>query len=164
MLERAMRGKHLIGGLVGVSLVAISTATGAQAQTKPTTPVTPTSKGAFGRLSLGNQKVAAALYYAQSTGDSRNGTTIAVRALTLEEIAAKRGRGQAWGQIFRELKAQGLVHEKSLGQVVARYQQTLETTPGLLASDTSGGRSNANEAGSNGSAGGAVHGVGKGGK
>ena len=108
--------------------------------------------------------MAAALYYAQSTGDSTNGTTIAVRALTLEEIAAKRGRGQAWGQIFRELKAQGLVHEKSLGQVVARYQQTLDTTPGLLASDTSGGRSNANEVGSNGSAGGAVHRVGKGGK
>ena len=159
-----MRGKHLIRGLVGVSLVAIFTATGAQAQTKTKTPVTPTSKGAFDRLSLGNQKVAAALYYAQSTGDSTNGTTIAVRALTLEEIAAKRGRGQEWGQIFRELKAQGLVHEKSLGQVVARYQQTLDTTPGLLASDTSGGRSNANEVGSNGSAGGAVHRVGKGGK
>ena len=159
-----MRVKHLIRGLVGVSLVAIFAATGAQAQPKPKTPVTPASRGAFDKLSLGNQKVAAALYYAQSTGDSRNGTTIAVRALTLEEIAAKRGRGQAWGEIFRELKAQGLVHEKSLGQVVARYQQTLDTTPGLLASDTSGGRSNANEVGSNGSAGGAVHGVGKGGK
>lgn len=147
-----------------VSVVASFAASSAGAQTQSKTPATSASKGAFDRLSLGNQKVAAALYYAQSTGVSANGTTAASRPLTLQEIAAKRGRGQAWGQIFRELKAQGLVHEKSLGQVVARYQQTLDATPGLLASDTRGIRSNAYEAGSNGSAGGAVHGVGKGGK
>ena len=162
-----MRGKHLVRRLMVVTVVAIFAASGAGAQTKPGTPATSAtsaSKGAFDRLSLGNQKVAAALYYAQSTGASANGTTAAGRPLTLQEIAAKRGRGEAWGQIFRELKAQGLVHEKSLGQVVARYQQTLDATPGLLASDTSGIRSNAYEAGSTGSAGGAVHGVVKGGK
>jgi len=158
-----MKGKRLVGRLMAVSVVVIALASGAQAQTKPTAPPKPAAKGAFDKLSLGNQKVAAALYYAQSPR-STNGVTHASRRLTLEEISSKRGRGQTWGQIFRELKAQGLVQEKSLGQVVARYQQTLDATPGLLASDVSGGRSTAYEAGASGSEGGAVHGVGKGGK
>jgi hypothetical protein len=157
-----MVGQHLIRRLMVVCVVAIFAVSGAHAQTKPKTPATAASKGAFDKLSLGNQKVAAALYHAQSSGVGSSGTTPAGRPLTLEEISAKRGRGQAWGQIFRELKAQGLVHEKSLGQAVARYQKTLDASPGLLASDTS--RSNAPEVGSNDSAGGAVHGVGKGGK
>ena len=159
-----MRGKRLVRSLMAVSAVVIALVSGTEAQTKkPTPPATPAAKGSFDKLSLGNQKVAAALYYAQSPR-SANGVVPASRRLTLEEIAGKRGRGQTWGQIFRELKAQGLVQEKSLGQVVARYQQTLDTTPGLLASDASGGRSNAHEAGAHGSEGGAVHGVGKGGK
>ena len=163
----AMRGKYLIRSLLVVSVAAVFAAGGAQAQTKPKTPATSAPKGAFDKLSLGNQKVASALYQAQSTGvpdSGATGTAPATRLFTLEEIAAKRRAGQQWGQIFRDMKAQGLVHEKSLGQVVARYQQTLDATPGLLASDTSGSRPNAYEAGSNGSAGGAAHGVGKGGK
>lgn len=146
-----------------VSVAAIFAASVADAETKPKTPVTTTAKSAFGQLSFGNQKVAAALYHAQNTGIS-NGTAPRSRALTLEEIAAKRRGGQTWGQVFRELKAQGLVHEESLGQVVARYQKMLDATPGLLASDMSGGRSNASEGRTNGSARGAAHDVGKGGK
>ena len=144
-----MRGKRLVRRLVVMSVVAIFAASGVQAQTKAKTPVTPASTDAFDKLSLGNQKVASALYQAQSAPASTKRTTQAARPLTLEEIAAKRRSGQEWGQIFRELKAQGLVQEKSLGQVVARYQQTLDARPGLLASDSSGGRSNAHEAASN---------------
>jgi hypothetical protein len=158
-----MRGKRHVRRLLTVSVVVLALVSGAQAQTKPTAPATPVARGAFDKLSLGNQKVAAALYYAQSPR-SASGATHASRRLTLEEIATKRGRGQTWGQIFRDMKAQGLVQERTLGQVVARYQQTLDTTPGLLASDARGGRSSAYEAGANGSAGGAVHGVAKGGK
>ena len=158
-----MRGTQLLRRLVAVSVAVIALVSGAQAQTKPTAPATPAAKGSFDKLSLGNQKVAAALYYAQSPR-SANGVIPASRRLTLEELAAKRGRGQTWNEIFRELKGQGLVQEKTLGQIVARYQQTLDTTSGLLASDASEGRSSAYEAGANGSAGGAVHGVGKGGK
>jgi hypothetical protein len=159
-----MRGKDLIHRLMVVSVVTIFAASGAQAQTKPKTPVTSASTRAFDKLSLGNQKVAAALYEAQSSGvaaTSTNGTTPAGRPLTLEEIAAKRRGGQAWGQIFREMKAQGLVHEKSLGQVVGKYQQSSDAR---VAGDSGGGKSNAFEVSSNGSAGGAAHGVGKGGK
>lgn len=158
-----MRGMRLLRRLVAVGVVVMALVSGAQAQTKPTAPGTPGARGAFDKLSLGNQKVAAALYYAQSPRGA-NGVIPASRRLTLEELASKRGRGQTWNAIFRELKGQGLVQEKTLGQVVARYQQTLDTTSGLLASDVSEVRSSAYEAGANGSAGGAVHGVGKGGK
>ena len=144
-----MRRKDLLQTLAIVTVLTIITVAGAAAQTKPRAPVASTPSGAYDKLSLGNQKVASALYQAQSAPASTKRTTQAARPLTLEEIAAKRRSGQEWGQIFRELKAQGLVQEKSLGQVVARYQQTLDARPGLLASDTSGGRSNAHEAASN---------------
>ena len=159
-----MRVKHLIHTLAVMSAVTVFAVGGAQAQTKPKSPATTPSRGAFDKLSLGNQKVAAALYYAQSADGAAKGATPSRRPLTLEAIAAKRQSGQTWGQIFRDLKAQGLVHDKSLGQVVARYQQTLDSTPGLLASDASGGRPSVHGAGSDGSVGGAAHGVGKGGK
>ena len=121
-----MQPRQAFRKLAVVSIVTIFAA-GAQAQTKPGT-VTPSS--AYSKLSLGNQKVASALYQAQTPAV---GTT--ARPLSLEQIAAKRRSGQAWGQIFRELKAQGLVHEKSLGQVVARYQKTTEEAHSVVASD-----------------------------
>jgi hypothetical protein len=97
-----------------------------------------TKSGAFDKLSLGNQKVAFALYQAQSFGVAAtiaNGSTPASKPLTLEQIAAKRRSGQAWGPIFREMKALGLVHEKTLGQVVARYHQTFDAPSSAVASD-----------------------------
>jgi len=80
-----------------------------------------TSTPAFDKLSLGNQKVAASLHQAQTPGTSPTGSAIGL--LTLQQIASKRLSGQSWGQIFREMKAQGLVQEKSLSQVVSRYGQ-----------------------------------------
>src|SRR5215471_17758034 len=155
-----MRSKHLLKSLAVVSALAIVASAGAQAQTKPKAPVAASPSSAYAKLSYGNQKVAAALYQAQNpaVASTANGAAPAARPLTLEEIAAKRRSGQAWGQIFRDMKAQGLVHEKSLGQVVARYQQASDTAPGPLASDGSPGRLHAAEADSNGSASGAAHG------
>src|SRR5262245_65832640 len=89
--RNAMRGKHLVRRLMAVSVVVIALVSGAQAQTKPTAPATPAAKGAFDKLSLGNQKVAAALYYAQSPRGT-NGVIPASRRHTLEELAAKRDR------------------------------------------------------------------------
>ena len=76
--------------------------------------------GAYERLSPGNQKVARALFDAQAA--------VAVPApgsgktLTLDEIAAQRQGGQAWGQVFHSMKTRGLLHESNLGQVVNRYE------------------------------------------
>jgi hypothetical protein len=162
-----MRPRSLTWGLAIVSVLTIYGAPGTLAQTKAQTPAKQVAPSAFNTLSLGNQKVAAALYQAQSSGVAAmlaNGTAPASRPLSLEEIAAKRRAGQAWGPIFREMKARGLVHEKSLGQVVARYQQALDAAPGMVASDDGGGKFHALDVGSNGYAGGAAHGVGKGGK
>jgi len=159
-----MRSKHLIQSLAVLSALAM--VAGAEAQTKPKAPVAASPSSAYDRLSFGNQKVAAALYQAQNpiVASSGHGVAPAARPLTLEELASKRRNGQTWGQIFREMKAQGLVHEKSLGQVVARYQQTSNAIPGSQGSDSGAGRFNAPEAASGGYASGAAHGVGKGGK
>jgi len=161
-----MRRHRLIPGLVVVSVLTIATTTGAQVQPKPRAPAAPTTSRAYDKLSLGNQKVASALYQAQSSvvaAVAANGSSPASRPLTLEEIATKRRGGQAWGQIFRDMKAHGLVHERTLGQVVANYLQAVDAPPAMVASDSSGGKSSALEIRSNGS-GGAAHGVGKGGK
>jgi hypothetical protein len=90
-----------------------------------------TSAPAFDKLSLGNKKVAASLYQAQTAGTSPTGSPI--RPLTLQQIASKRLSGQSWGQIFREMKTQGLVQEKSLSQVVSRYGQVADSEQGMIA-------------------------------
>jgi hypothetical protein len=101
--------------VIGTVMAGLAVGSTARAQTKST------PSGAFDRLSLGNQKVAASLYEAQNAGTSPTGSTL--KPLTLNQIAAKRQAGQAWGQIFRYMKSQGLLHEKTLRQVVTRYGQ-----------------------------------------
>lgn len=159
-----MRRHKLIPGLVAVSILTIATAAGAQ--TKPKAPGAPTTARAYDKLSLGNQKVASALYQAQSSvvaAIAANGSTPASRPLTLEEIAARRRGGQAWGQIFRDMKAQGLVTERTLGRVVANYLQAADASPPMVASDSSG-KFGALEIGPTGLTSAAAHGVVKGGK
>ena len=154
----------LIPSLVVVSILTIATATGAQVQTKPKAPAT--QARAYDKLSLGNQKVASALFQAQSsvvTGITVNGSARASRPLTLEEIAVRRRSGQTWGQIFRDMKAHGLVHERTLGLVVANYLQSADTPPRMVASDTGSSGSTALEIEPTASVP-AAHGVGKGGK
>jgi len=73
---------------------------------------TPSPSGAYASLSPGNQKIARALFEAQTT-----------KPLTLDQIAAKKQSGQGWGKVFQDMKAQGLVQEKNLGQVVSRYHR-----------------------------------------
>ena len=86
----------------------------------PRPSATPSPKGAFESLSPGNQKIARALFEAQKTGSA--GTT-PVKPLTLDEIAAKKQSGEGWGRVFKEMKVQGLVRDKNLGQVVSRHQR-----------------------------------------
>jgi hypothetical protein len=72
------------------------------------------SGGAFSKLSPGQQKIARALFDAQTQGPN------APRPLTLDEIAMKRQAHQGWGEVFKDMKAAGLLTDKSLGQVVRR--------------------------------------------
>ncbi len=88
------------------------------ATTQPATAAPATTEGAFDRLSPGNQKIARALFEAQATSGAA--TAPSPTPLTLDEIAVKKLDGQGWGNVFKDMKAQGLVQEKNLGQVVSR--------------------------------------------
>lgn len=111
--------RRLAPVVFGIVVGGLALVSAASAQTVSKPPVTP--QGAFHKLSLGNQKVAASLYEAQNPGTLATGSTL--KPLTLNQIAGKRQAGQGWGQIFRDMQAQGLVHEKTLRQVVTRYGQ-----------------------------------------
>jgi len=161
-----MRRKTLISGLVVASVLTIATAAAAQVQTKAKVPAPPPASHAYDKLSLGNQKVASALYQAQSsraTAIKAGGSSPAPKPLSLEEIATRRRSGQTWGQIFRDMKAQGLVQERTLGQVVANYLKTVDEPARMLASDRSTGRTSPLEVESYGYAE-TAQGIGKGGK
>jgi len=145
--------------------VALGLATGSVAHAqKPAS----TTTGAFDKLSTGNQKVASALFQAQSGSTST--------PLTLDEIAAKKQSGKGWGEVFKSMQAQGLVQEKNLGQVVSKYNHSAKgvvtTASGRVVSDQTSNATNATESNGNGhafgasnnSVGGAAHGSSKGGK
>ena len=92
------------------------------ASSSPVSGQTPElSNGAYERLSPGNQKIARALFEAQAAVPIP-GPTSGAKTLTLDEIAAQRRGGQAWGQVFHGMKTRGLLHESNLGQVVSRYE------------------------------------------
>lgn len=74
-----------------------------------------TGTGAFAQLPPGEQKIARALFEAQSTSASA--------PLTLDEIAAKKQGQQGWGEIFKQMKTQGLLTQKNLGQVVTGFER-----------------------------------------
>ncbi len=58
---------------------------------------------AYEQLSAGNRTIARALVEAQ-VGQGRR--------LTLEEIASRRLGGETWSQVFRSLRARGLVRDR----------------------------------------------------
>jgi hypothetical protein len=89
----------------------------------PTSAQTPgLVSGAYERMSAANQKIARALFDAQAVAVAPAPDSSSGKALTLDEIAAQKQNGTAWGQVFSAMKARGLLLEKSLGQVVSRYE------------------------------------------
>ncbi len=103
--------RWIVMGLMGALLLT----EGVAAQTTTTQP-----SGAFDRLSPGNQKIARALFEAQPAPESRTAGATTPTPWTLDEIAAHKQSGQGWGNVFKDMKAQGLVQDKNLGQVVSR--------------------------------------------
>ena len=83
------------------------------------TQATGMSTGAFHNLSPGGQRIAQSLYNAQNPS---SGTT----KLTLDQIAGMKGR-EGWGRVFKEMKSDGLVQAKNLGQVVSGHAQMTST-------------------------------------
>ena len=104
-MRNAIHAFRVVLAVVG----ALGVAVGAWAQT--------TSTGAFASLSPGEQKIARALFEAQSTS---GGAT----PLTLDQIAAKKKEGHTgWGQVFKQMKEQNLLTDKNLGQVVSNFER-----------------------------------------
>lgn len=91
----------------------------AQSSTRSTAGATGTTT--FDSLSPGNQKIANALFSAQNT----TGTTRT--PLTKDQIAGLKGT-EGWGKVFKEMKADGLVQAKNLGQVVSANQHQLNAS------------------------------------
>jgi hypothetical protein len=102
----------------GTGTQSTSTGTGAQS-TGAGTRTTTTSTGAFQNLSPGGQRIAQSLFSAQHPP---TGT----QALTLDQIATMKGR-EGWGRVFKEMKADGLVQARNLGQVVSGHAHTAST-------------------------------------
>jgi hypothetical protein len=107
----------------GSTLAALMLLFGATTATAQTAhPVTPA--GAYEAMSPGNQNVARALHEAQSltpvppTGGSR-------KPLSLEQIASMKQSTSGWGQVFKDMQKKGLLlKDKTLAQIVSRYNQT----------------------------------------
>ena len=102
------------------------------ASSSPTGAQTPgLVNGAYERMSAGNQKIARALFDAQAAAVAPappGSSTTASKTLSLDEIAAQKQNGTAWGQVFSAMKARGLLLEKTLGQVVTRYEHQAANT------------------------------------
>ena len=41
----------------------------------------------------------------------------------IEQIAQERRSGRKWGEVFQEMKSQGLIQAETLGQVLGRYDR-----------------------------------------
>lgn len=77
----------------------------------------PASAATFAALPPGEQKIVRALYEAQPASSPT------FKPLTLNQIAARKGAGEGgWGQVFKDMKAQGYVSQKNLGAVVSAYE------------------------------------------
>jgi hypothetical protein len=70
-------------------------------------------------LGVGELTIARALARATANSD---------RPLTLRQVIALRQQEGGWGQVFHRLKAEGLVDEKNLGQIVRHARTAAETS------------------------------------
>jgi len=106
---------------LAVLVAAMALAAPAWAQTQAATSTNPS--GSFQSLSPGNQKIVRALFEAQQP------TAKGPAPLSLNQIAASKGSA-GWGEVFKQMKSEGLVNAKNLGQVVSNYEHTTIHTQG----------------------------------
>ena len=104
------------GRSVKVIVASASAVTLALASLVLLTPGAATA-ASFDSLPPGEQKIVRALYEAQPAAS----TTF--KPLTLDQIAERKGGRQGgWGEVFKEMKAQGFVTQKNFGAVVSDYE------------------------------------------
>ena len=86
----------------------VTTPTATVTASRQTTPPPSGIAGSFESLSPGNRTIADSLYESQR-GPHR---------WSRDQIATAKLSGDGWGQIFHEMRRDGLIHAKSLGQVI----------------------------------------------
>lgn len=126
-------------GIQSASEVEVNDTSSTDRSTDTQAPESDTSSQAgagtqtFASLSQGNQKIARALMDAQTL--PTDGTT---QLWTLDQIAAARS-GTGWGQVFDQMKSEGLIQARNLGQVVSGF----ETSGTVTASEATTAATNA---------------------
>lgn len=108
--------------LVGFFMLAMFLLADAEAQTASPTG---TNAGAFDRLSPGNQKIADSIFESQHLSTAPGAPT----PLSRDDIAAMKLGGKGWGVVFKNMREQGLVTDKNLGQAVSRYNHEHHSPP-----------------------------------
>ena len=103
------------------ALMLLFGATTATAQTPhPATPA-----GSYEAMSPGNQNVARALHDAQTATPLPQTGSGSKKPLSLEQIASMKKNSTGWGQVFKDMQKKGLLlRDKTLAQIVSRYNQT----------------------------------------
>jgi hypothetical protein len=109
--------RSLAAALGVLMLVATMGTAEAQSKSAAQSELASVPPGAFESLSPGNKRIATALFEAQTT------TTGGATPMTLEQIAHERRSGRKWGDVFQDMKAQGLIQAETLGQVLGRYDR-----------------------------------------
>lgn len=99
--------------------------------TTATTSEPAANAGAFDALPPGGQKIARALYAAQGG----SGGTAASAGWSMDDIAAARSQG-GWGNVFNQMKADGSITAKNLGQVVSGRHQPVAALVDPVAVET----------------------------
>ena len=107
----------------------------------------PAPAGAYQKLSPGHQKVARALFEAQTVPMSTSpkygskpapapapstASANGPKPLTLDQIAAMKQHGSGWEHVFKQMRAQGLLADKSMSQVMTRYNQSRPTSASVV--------------------------------
>jgi hypothetical protein len=75
----------------------------------------------YDSLSPGGREIVEALFAAQSSG----GEGQMGESWSLDRIAAVKADGQGWGRVFKEMKAEGLLSARNLGEVVSGRHRSL---------------------------------------
>jgi hypothetical protein len=145
------------GGSHVAAMLLLFGVTTADAQV--TTP--PPVSGAYQKLSAGNQKVARALFEAQTMPMSAATTKAAskpapaspatssatAKTLTLDQIAAMKQQGTGWEHVFRQMRAQGLLTDKNIGQVMTRYNESRTPSASVMSTRRAGAPSSSEASG-----------------
>lgn len=104
-------------GAAIIPLLLISPTAFAQTAPEP-------NAGAFASLSPGNQKIADSLYRVEElspvTGE---------KPMTRDDIAAAKLSDKGWGVVFKQMKQDGLVTARNLGQVVSHHAAPVAEHP-----------------------------------